>query len=238
MDARTFPLGDSAIVISFGDEIDLTTHRHVMRFTGHLAAYIERHGHPAVLEMVPAFTTVTVYYSPLQANYAQLEALLSQVLTELPDATTQPPAKVVELPVCYGGEYGPDLDNVSRHNHLSVEEVIQIHTSVDYLVYMIGFSPGFPYLGGMPEQIATPRLETPRLSVPAGSVGIAGQQTGVYPTSSPGGWQLIGRTPAVLFQPGQNPPSLLAAGDRVRFRPVTQEQYQEYQTNNEESFSL
>ena len=123
------------------------------------------------------------------------------------------------------GSWGPDVDVVAAHNRLTPEEIIRIHTSVEYLVYMIGFAPGFPYLGGMPERIATPRRESPRVSIPAGSVGIAGQQTGVYPIATPGGWQIIGRTPLRLFQPEQEQPTLLQAGDRVRFRQITEAEY-------------
>jgi inhibitor of KinA len=136
-------------------------------------------------------------------------------------AAAVPEGRLVILPVLYGGEQGPDLDFVARHHQLSVEEVIALHSGPEYLVYMIGFAPGFPYLGGLPERLATPRLEKPRLSVPKGSVGIGGAQTGVYSVDSPGGWRLIGRTPVPLYDPRKDPPALLQAGDRVRFRPVT-----------------
>ena len=132
---------------------------------------------------------------------------------------------MVEIPTLYGGEYGPDLDHVADHNGLTPEEVIQIHSSADYLVYMMGFTPGFPYLGGMSENIATPRLQTPRTAIPAGSVGIAEQQTGVYPIESPGGWQLIGRTPVQLFDPQRDPPVVVEAGDFIRFAPITETTY-------------
>ncbi|MGQ8873774.1 5-oxoprolinase subunit PxpB [Paenibacillus sp. TSA_86.1] len=135
--------------------------------------------------------------------------------------------RVVTIPVCYGGEFGPDLVHVAHEHGLTIEEVIAIHSSVDYLVHMIGFAPGFPYLGGLPEQIATPRRATPRLRVEAGTVGIGGTQTGVYPVSTPGGWQCIGRTPLRLFDPEANPPSLLEAGDIVRFQPIMMQEYLE-----------
>ena len=130
-------------------------------------------------------------------------------------------SRVVEIPVCYGGQYGPDLAFVAQHNGLTEEEVIALHVSGEYYIYMLGFAPGFPYLGGLPERIAAPRHEVPRASVPAGSVGIAGNQTGIYPVSTPGGWQLIGCTPLVLFRPSENPPSLLLPGDTVRFRAIS-----------------
>ena len=127
--------------------------------------------------------------------------------------------------MCYGGEYGPDLEEVARHNGLSVDEVIALHSGGEYLVYMIGFAPGFPYLGGMSERIAMPRRSSPRAQIPVGSVGIAGMQTGVYPIETPGGWQLIGRTPLALFRPEENPPSLLQAGNKVRFRPISADEF-------------
>jgi inhibitor of KinA len=133
----------------------------------------------------------------------------------------------VEIPVCYGGEFGADLDFVAKHANLTPGEVIEIHSAADYLVHMIGFAPGFPYLGGMSSKIAAPRRSSPRLKVPAGSVGIAGEQTGIYPLETPGGWQLIGRTPLALFRPEQDPPTLLQPGDIVRFRPITPQQFRE-----------
>jgi KipI family sensor histidine kinase inhibitor len=134
---------------------------------------------------------------------------------------------VIEVPTVYGGEFGPDLAFVASHSRLSEAEVVQIHSGTDYLVYMMGFSPGFPYLGGMSPRIATPRLKTPRTAIPAGSVGIAQEQTGVYPVESPGGWQLIGRTPARLFDAGRQPPVLVEAGDSIRFVPIVPRQFTE-----------
>ena len=141
--------------------------------------------------------------------------------------------RVVRIPVLYGGEFGPDLDFVAKHNGLTKDEVIAIHTSGDYTVHMIGFAPGFPFIGGMSERIAAPRRETPRLKIPARSVGIAGVQTGVYPIETPGGWQLIGRTPLELFLPDENPPSLLVAGDKITFYEITSEEYQDLRGGEE-----
>jgi inhibitor of KinA len=141
-------------------------------------------------------------------------------------AQTKPlPGRERVVPVCYGGEFGPDLEFVAKHNGLTEQEVIQIHSSGEYLVYMIGFAPGFPYLGGMSEKIAAPRRTSPRLKIPIGTVGIAGLQTGVYPIETPGGWQLIGRSPEQLFRPHANPPSLLQAGNLVRFQPISRDEY-------------
>ena len=136
-----------------------------------------------------------------------------------------PAADVIHVPAIYGGEYGPDLHYVAEFNCLSEDDVITIHSSVACLVYMFGFTPGFCYLGGMDKRIATPRQETPRLKIPAGSVGIAGEQTGIYPLLSPGGWQLIGRTPLLLFNPDRKPVFLFNAGDYIQFYPVDMEEY-------------
>lgn len=175
------------------------------------------------------------FYDPVKISYQHncdnlpydfVCSQLQQLLAELKDDKTITP-RLVEIPVCYGGEFGPDLEYVAAFNGLTTEEVIHIHSSGDYLVYMIGFAPGFPYIGGMSEKIATPRRETPRLKIPSGSVGIAGKQTGVYPIETPGGWQLIGRTPLKLFRPDEEPPSLLMAGDKIKFVPISYNDYKE-----------
>ncbi|MDI3256915.1 MAG: 5-oxoprolinase subunit PxpB [Kyrpidia sp.] len=209
------PLGDSAAVVRFGSDVDPGIHARVMAFVSHL----EADPIPGMVECVPAFTTVAVFYDPIQMTYAEVEECLRERISAVSVAVARP-ARVVEIPVCYGGEFGPDLEHVAAHNGLTAEEVIRIHTAPEYMVYAIGFSPGFPYLGGMSEKIATPRLPSPRLAVPAGTVGIAGRQTGVYPIETPGGWRLIGRTPVRLFRPEEYPPSLLVAGDKVRFRAI------------------
>ncbi|GAX91545.1 5-oxoprolinase subunit PxpB [Effusibacillus lacus] len=214
------PLGDSAIVVQFGQTINLETHRKVRA----LAAYLDRHPFPGMVEYIPAFTTVSVFYDPCRTNYRTVCFVLEQIVSELVETQDLQP-RTVEIPVLYGGEFGPDLEFVAEHNGLTTSDVIEIHSSGEYLVYMIGFAPGFPYIGGMSERIATPRRPSPRLSIPAGTVGIAGMQTGVYPIETPGGWQLIGRTPIALFRPDDNPPSLLQAGDIVRFRPISREEY-------------
>lgn len=230
MPTRQFvPLGDTGVIVKLGNGIDPKTHEHVKM----LADYLQSHPFPGLVELVPAFTTVTVYYDPIrlydasngQMPYDRVVAFLEQALSGLSAADVKAP-RIVEIPVCYGDEFGPDLEEVARHNRLTPEEVISIHTSVQYLVYMIGFAPGFPYLGGMDSRIATPRRSSPRLSLPEGSVGIGGKQTGVYPIESPGGWQIIGRTPEKLFRPENNPPSLLQAGDMVRFRAITPSEYE------------
>ncbi|WP_040208844.1 5-oxoprolinase subunit PxpB [Neobacillus jeddahensis] len=217
------PLGDSAIMIRFDDNITFETHQKVMI----LAARLQERPFPGMIEFVPAFTTVTIYYNPIHLTYQEAYAALEPMVAEL-EVSSERTSRIVEIPVCYGGKFGPDLDFVATHNRLTTDEVIQIHSEAEYLVYMIGFAPGFPYLGGMSERIKAPRRSSPQLTIPMGSVGIAAQQTGVYPIETPGGWQLIGRTPEALFRPHESPPSLLHAGDRVRFRPISPEEYHQW----------
>jgi KipI family sensor histidine kinase inhibitor len=180
------------------------------------------------VDLVPSYRSLLVYYDPLHTSLPELEERLTALEQDLDQAVLNAP-RVVEIPTLYGGEYGPDIGQVAKHNGLAPEEVIQIHSAGEYLVYMMGFTPGFPYMGGMSERIATPRLQTPRTAIPAGSVGIAEQQTGVYPIESPGGWQLIGRTPVQLFDPQREPPVVVTVGDYIRFTPITEETYHDIQ---------
>lgn len=225
---RFAPLGDSAIMVTLGDAIDEATHRVVRAAT----ARIDASEIVGVVDQVPAFTSIAVHYDPAivagraraaepyEFVRAQLEALLAELSVE-----ELPAPRTVEIPVCYGGELGPDLDEVARLHELTADDVISIHTSGNYLVYMIGFMPGFAYLGGLSARIATPRRNTPRTAVPAGTVGIGGSQTGVYPLVSPGGWNLIGRTPRAIFDVRRSEPTLLSTGDRVRFRAITLDEF-------------
>jgi inhibitor of KinA len=187
-----------------------------------------------MIEHVPAYSTIAVYYDPLACRPATESGTpytcVRDILQKLtPSPEELPPGKLLEVPTCYGGDLGPDLPFVARHCGLSVGEVVDVHTSRTYRVYMLGFSPGFPYLGGLSDRIAVPRRPSPRVSVPAGSVAIAGEQSGIYPIESPGGWQLIGRTPLRLFEPDREPPALLRMGDEVRFRSISQEEYRAMQ---------
>jgi inhibitor of KinA len=218
-----YPLGDSAVLAEFGTAINEENHRRIMA----LAKAIEERPHPCMIEMVPAFTTLTFFYEPSLCRFDEARDYLLERLEHMP-LQSSVPTPPLEIPVTYGDEFGPDLQAVAEHAKLSPEEVVRIHSEGDYLVYMIGFSPGFPYLGGLSERIAAPRLATPRLAVPAGSVGIAGSQTGIYPSETPGGWRIIGRTPFRLFHPDETPPSRLKAGDRVRFLPISAEKYRDY----------
>jgi inhibitor of KinA len=208
-------LGDAALTIQIGDQMDRETFLRVRA----LADFLEANPFPGLQEYVPAMASVTLYYDVGQLSWREAE-LAAERVYRAAKSTAVPPARRVEIPVCYGGEFGEDLEFVASHHRLTAREVIRIHADAEYLVHMIGFVPGFPYLGGMSQQIATPRRSSPRLKIPAGSVGIAGSQTGIYPLETPGGWQLIGRTPLALFRPANDPPALLRAGDTVLFRPI------------------
>jgi inhibitor of KinA len=218
---RYLPAGDAALVVEFGDRIDEAINRRV-----HLLAHVlAQDPVPGLGEAVPTYRSLLVHYDPLQLGYGDVARLVRDRLGRMEDLRLPQP-RLVEVPTLYGGEFGPDIAFVARHNGISVAEVIRIHSGVDYPVYMLGFTPGFPYLGGVAAAIAAPRLETPRSRVPAGSVGIAGRQTGIYPIESPGGWRIIGRTPLALFDPYRDPPALLAAGDRVRFLSISEAEYE------------
>jgi len=208
------------LIVEFGDSIDPAINRRVRE----LFLAIERAAVAGVRDLVPTYRSLLVSYDPLRTTFDSLRSHLSELDAHLAD-TPLPPPRVVEIPTAYGGTFGPDLGFVAGHNHLTEDEAIAIHAGTDYLVYMMGFSPGFTYLGGMSERIAAPRLKTPRTAIPAGSVGIAQQQTGIYPVESPGGWQLIGRTPVSLFDPSRHPPVVVEAGDYIRFVPVTLDRY-------------
>lgn len=210
------PLGDTAIAISLGERVDEA----VASRARAIAAEIDRHRPAGVVDVVSAFASVAVFYERIHSR--EFPALLAEVealARRAEAAVTQAPRRI-EIPVCYGGEHGPDLTEVARHTGLSAAEVIARHAAGDYLVHAIGFAPGFPYLGGLPEGLAMPRRSTPRPLVAAGTVGIGGAQTGVYPIATPGGWNLIGRTPLALFDAARAEPALLRAGDRVVFVPV------------------
>ena len=211
--------GDQSLLVQLGDSIELKTN---MKVHGLIRA-IESKSMEGVLDLIPGYSSVLINYDPLVIGEQELKERVTSIVRKV-RAGNLNSKRTIQIPTLYGGEYGPDLQEVSRHSGLSEGEIIRLHSGVSYTVYMIGFSPGFPYLGGMPEQIACPRLSTPRIEIPAGSVGIAESQTGVYPMASPGGWQLIGRTPINMFNPDKTPPSVLAAGDLVKFVPLDSEQ--------------
>ena len=216
---RFLPCGDQAVTVEWGSTIDEHINRQVHAF----ARKVEALSHPAITEVVPTYRSATVHYRPEVLSYEELKHLLAPLAQGSAEEAEELP--VVEIPVCYGGEYGRDLLEVAQHCSLTPEEVIARHTAPTYRIYMLGFTPGFPYLGGMDPSIAAPRRKEPRIHIPAGSVGIAGEQTGVYPIVSPGGWQLIGRTPLRLFDPQKEQPILLSAGAGIRFVPIDEEAF-------------
>ena len=224
MDYPVCLCGDCAVTLQIGNEISEQVNREVVN----ALAAIRRADISGVCELVPTYTSICIHYDPAVLSYEALRNALKLVKVDPIEEKSDQEERIVEIPVCYGGEYGPDLKFVAEHNGLTAEEVVRRHSNGQYLVYMLGFLPGFAYMGGMDKTIACPRLISPRTKIPAGSVGIAGAQTGIYPLSSPGGWQLIGRTPLKMFAiDGEQTTFALSAGDRVRFVPITEEVFRE-----------
>lgn len=223
--ARFIPMGDRALVIEFGDRLDAELSARIAAAAYHLRASPP----PGVLDIVPSYTTLALHYDPavIGAGTTPYEALIEQIEAWLRSQTdAEPPARrLVEIPVCYGCGLGEDLDVVASQHGLTPEEVSAIHSGTEYRVYMLGFVPGFAYLGTVDARIATRRRDTPRPHVPSGSVAIGGDQTGVYPLQTPGGWHLIGRTPLRMFTPEAETPCLLATGDTVRFVPISRAEF-------------
>lgn len=202
-------LGESALVLSTGINFTLMSQQRLWAVTSQARSW------PHIYDVVPGMNNVTIIFNPLLID---IRHLTEQLQTAWEDADArQLSGREIEIPVTYGGEYGPDLADVARSTGLSARDVIKRHTRAQYVVYFIGFQPGFPYLGGLDPQLCTPRRSEPRLTVPAGSVGIGGSQTGIYPAASPGGWQLIGHSDLRLFEPTNSSPTLLQPGDRVHF---------------------
>lgn len=212
--------GEKALVIEFGNEISKDANMKVRA----MMLAIEEKKFEFIVEMVPTYRSLMIHYDPLKTQYDEMVDMFKKIEKDLMSIDIPLP-NVIEIPVCYGDEYGEDLDNVANHNSLAESEVIDIHTSREYLIYMIGFTPGFPYLGGMDDRIATPRLEKPRIKINGGSVGIAGSQTGVYPVDSPGGWQIIGRTPLKLYDSLREKPILLKTGDYIKFISISKDEF-------------
>lgn len=212
--------GDTGILMEFGDEISPEINKKI----NGVVRRLELEQIPGVMEWIPSYRSILIKYNPLIIRYNELIEKL-EIFERQRQKDYLPHPFVTEIPTVYGGAYGPDIERVAEHNSLSIKDVIAIHSEAYYLIYMLGFTPGFPYLGGMSERIAAPRLKIPREVIPAGSVGIAGSQTGIYPIKSPGGWQLIGRTPLLLFNPAAKEPFLFRAGDYIKFIPINIEAY-------------
>lgn len=220
---RFLPCGDSAVTVEFGNAIEPRLNQAVHAF----AAAAEALGLPAIREVVPTYRSATVHYLPWLLDFEHIQARLAPLARQAAEQAASGPetGPVTEIPVLYGGDYGPDLGEVAAHCGLDPAQVIRLHSAPAYRIFMLGFTPGFPYLGGMDPRLTTPRRSQPRVSIPAGSVGIAGGQTGVYPIRSPGGWQLIGRTPLKLFDPAREKPILLQAGGAIRFVPIDEQTF-------------
>ena len=228
-EVRYLVAGDSAVCVEFGNEISPEINKKIRAFK----IVVEKSDIPGIVETVPTYRSLLVHYHPEVIGFKALTEEFDKLMGSLSSIPIPPPT-VIEIPVLYGGEMGPDIENVAEHNHKTVEEVIKIHTSEEYLIYMIGFIAGFPYLGGMSKEIATPRLKSPRVKIEGGSVGIAGEQTGIYPVASPGGWQLIGRTPLKLYDADREKPVLLEAGQYIKFAAVTEEEYKKIEKEVED----
>ena len=220
---RYLPCGDTGLSVEFADGIDRSVNDRVQR----LFRYLQAKSFPGIVDLNPTYRSLFIQYRPWECSFENLVLLVEQGLM-IPDEGHARKADSVRMPVCYGGVYGPDMDEVAAFHGLSPEQIVRLHTGPEYYIYMIGFTPGFPYLGGLDERLFTPRKKEPRKWVSAGSVGIADRQTGIYSIDSPGGWQLIGKTPLKLFDQQRPDPFLLNPGDILQFIPITEDEFESY----------
>ncbi len=220
--------GDRSFLVEFGSNINPDVNIKVRAMARGLKEDLPQ----GVMEIVPTYRSLLLVYDPLITRPEKLAADIERIGNTLSQIEAEP-IKIVRIPVCYGNEFGPDIGNVGKSSGLSTKEIIQLHCEPEYLIYMVGFTPGFPFLGGLNEKLVTPRLKTPRMAVPEGSVGIANNQTGMYPITSPGGWQIIGRTPLKLFAPQRKNPFLYKAGDKINFFPISSREYKRLKSEEE-----
>lgn len=211
---KIFHLGDSSIVVKFSDKINPKDNDRVYNFYN----YLRQEQYSFIRDIIPTYNSVSIEYSQDKKNYSEMKELIESIINRAKNNNFEVEQKIIDIPVKYGGKYGPDINFVADYCNISIKNLIDLHTSVDYRVYMIGFSPGFPYLGGMNKKLECPRLKKPRIIIPAGSVGIAEKQTGIYPINSPGGWQIIGKTSVNLFDVINKNPSYISPGNIIRFR--------------------
>lgn len=217
------PVGDQALVAEFSDKVEKSANQWIRQ----VIVYMEKNKEKGIIELVPTYSSLLVLYDPMVLSYYECCQLVEVASHTGVGSAGSGAVRIIEIPTVYGGAFGPDMQTVMAHTGLSEQDVIKIHSKTDYLVYMLGFIPGFTYLGGMDERLNTPRLTSPRTTIPAGSVGIAGSQTGMYPSDSPGGWQLIGRTPLKLYNDKKEPPTIINAGDYVRYVSIDEQQYKQ-----------
>ena len=220
--------GDRGFIIEFGQGIDPDVNAKVMA----MAEALKSDNPRGILEIIPSYRSLLLIYNPLITCPEKFVSIIERIENTF-EKIDPKSSKVVEIPVCYGGKFGPDIETVENTSNLCKEDVIRLHTEPEYLIYMVGFTPGFPFLGGLNEKLFTPRLKTPRMIVPKGSVGIANNQTGMYPIASPGGWQIIGRTPLKLFAPQRKSHFLYKAGDKIKFIPISRQEYEKLEKEEE-----
>lgn len=228
-----YPVGDTGLKVELGAAITIKTNQRIKS----LKHSLEKLDVKGIIDLVPGYTSLTIYFQPLITSMDEIKDIVIGLEVKMSkEQKEQSEVEIIHIPVCYGNKFGPDIGIVAKHNNITEGEVILLHTKNEYLIYMLGFLPGFPYLGGLSNQLHTPRLMEPRSTVARGSVGIADQQTGIYPLESPGGWNIIGRTPVQIYNPNRAQPFLFKTGQFIKFYPISYEEYIniELQVKNQE----